>query len=45
MMRGAQLGHVTLCGRSVTPTYLKGKRVSGEIFIIVSENFIVGMKE
>ena len=45
VMRGTRPGRVMLYGRSVTPTYLKGKEVSSESSIKVSQNFIEGMKE
>ena len=45
VMGGTRLDRVMLYGRSVTPTDLKGKEVSSESSIKVSQNFIEGMKE
>ena len=45
MMGGTRPGRFMLYGRSVTPTDLKGKKVSSESSIKVSQSFIEGMKE
>ena len=42
---GTRPGHVMLYERSVIPTYLKGKEVSGKSFVKVSQSFIEDMKE
>ena len=45
VMGGTRPGRVMLYRRSVTPTDLKGKEVSSESSIKVSQSFIEGMKE
>ena len=44
-MGGTRSGRVMSYGRSITPTDLKGKEVSSESSIEVSQSFIEGMKE